>query len=64
MLKGAFEVAFVAVDGDGTTYVHDMGDYSNIAPSSITTTFAAESTFDSSNYSWTIVGTTSTTTEL
>jgi hypothetical protein len=62
--QAAFEVAFVAVDGDGTTYVHDMGEYSNIAPSSITTTFAAESTFDSSNYSWTIVGTTSTTTEL
>ena len=62
--QAAFEVAFVAVDGDGTTYVHDMGDYSNIAPSSITTTFAAESTFDSSNYSWTVVGTTSTSTEL
>jgi hypothetical protein len=62
--QAAFEVAFVAVDGDGTTYVHDMGEYSNIAPSSITTTFAAESTFDSSNYSWTIVGTTSTTTEI
>ena len=62
--QAAFEVAFVAVDGDGTTYVHDMGQYSSIAPSSITTTFAAESTFDSSNYSWTIVGTTSTTNEL
>jgi hypothetical protein len=62
--QAAFEVAFVAVDGDGTTYVHDMGNYSNIAPSSITTTFAAESTFDSSDYSWTIVGTTSTSTEL
>ena len=62
--QAAFEVAFVAVDGDGTTYVHDMGEYSNIAPSSITTTFAAESSFDSSDYSWTIVGTTSTTNEL
>lgn len=62
--QAAFEVAFVAVDGDGTTYVHDMGDYSNIAPSSISTTFASESTFDSSDYSWTIVGTTSTTNEL
>jgi hypothetical protein len=62
--QAAFEVAFVAVDGDGTTYVHDMGNYSNINPSSITTTFASESTFDSSDYSWTIVGTTSTTTPL
>jgi len=62
--QAAFEVAFVAVDGDGTTYVHDMGQYNVINPSSITTTFAAESTFDSSNYSWTIVGTTSTTTPI
>ena len=62
--QAAFEVAFVAVDGDGTTYVHDMGQYSDINPSSITTTFAAESTFDLSNYSWTVVGTTSTTTAI
>ena len=25
--QAAFEVAFVAVDSDGDTYVHDMGDF-------------------------------------
>jgi hypothetical protein len=59
--QAAFEVAFVAVDADGDTYVHDMGDYQSIVGSSVDMTFAAESTFNSADYEWTVVGLSSTT---
>ena len=40
--QAAFEVAFVAVDSDGDTYVHDMGDFQSIDGVSIDTTFESE----------------------
>ena len=62
--QAAFEVAFVAVDSDGDTYVHDMGDYQSIVGLSVDMTFAAESTFNSADYEWTVVGLSSTTTPI
>ena len=62
--QAAFEVAFVAVDSDGDTYVHDMGDFGSINGSSVDMTFASEASFDSANYDWTIVGLSSTNTPI
>ena len=59
--QAAFEVAFVAVDSDGDTYVHDMGDFQSIEGTSIAMTFASEASFNSADYDWTIVGLSSTT---
>ena len=58
--QAAFEVAFVAVDSDGDTYVHDMGDFQSIDGVSVDMTFASEAAFNSADYDWTIVGLSST----
>ncbi|MAV75345.1 MAG: hypothetical protein CL691_01815 [Cellvibrionales bacterium] len=60
--QAAFEMAFVAVDADGDTYVHNMGTYAAMEAS----TGTGGLTFDVSGvnsaidaYSWTVVGTSS-----
>ena len=62
--QAAFEMAFVAVDADGDTYVHNMGTYAAMEAS--TGVSGGGLTFDVSGvnsaidaYSWTVVGTNS-----
>ena len=62
--QAAFEMAFVAVDADGDTYVHNMGTYAAMEAS--TGASGGGLTFDVSgvnsaidSYSWTVVGTSS-----
>jgi hypothetical protein len=70
--QAAFEVAFVAVDADGDTYVHNMGTYQNIdtlndegaSDNRVNMTFSSEASFNSADYEWTVVGLSSTTNEL
>jgi hypothetical protein len=63
--QAAFEMAFVAVDADGDTYVHDMGTYAGMQAAAAA---GNQLTFDVSGvnsaidaYSWTVVGTSETT---
>jgi len=56
--QAAFEMAFVAVDADGDTYVQDMGTYADMeANGGSWDVSAVNSAIDS--YSWTVVGTSS-----
>ena len=58
--QAAFEMAFIAVDADGDTYVHDMGDFQSIEGTSIAMNFASEASFNTADYKWTVVGLSST----
>jgi len=59
--QAAFEMAFVAVDADGDTYVHDIGTYAAMQSNTGQLTFdvsGVNSAIDA--YTWTVVGTSET----
>ena len=57
--QAAFEMAFVAVDADGDTYVHDMGTYADMQAGFVSVDVSAVNTAIDA-YSWTVVGTSET----